>query len=301
VNKLAALEAVPESVADGAAVALGGAWLSNHPMSAVRELVRAGTKDLHLIETTGSIDVDLLIGAGAVGHLTFSMVSLEAFGLAPQFRRAVEDGSLGITEMSGVALNHGLEAAARRLPYLPMRGLGGSEFPARHPDRYASIECPFTGEPLLGIRAIEPDVTIIHVLRADIAGNCQYEGPVGLDPELAMAADRVIVTCEEIVSRDAIAAAADATRVPGYLVDTVIEAPFGAHPTTHVPRYGLDAPALLEYAETNREGADSWAAYLARLREESEEEYRARALSGDRAAVLGKLTEMGAQLSGSLR
>lgn len=277
-NKLASLVSLPELVPSGSTVALGGAWLSNHPMAAVRELVRAKVEGLRLVQTTGSIDVDLLIGAGALDHLTFSMVSLEAFGLPPHFRRAVEEGSLPVTEMSGVALNHALKAAARNLPFLPMRGLGGSEFPVRQPDRYASLKCPFSGEPLLAVRAIEPDVTIVHALRADARGNCQYDGPVGLDPELAMAAGRVIVTCEEVVSHAEIAAVPDATRIPGYLVGTVIEAPFGAHPTTHVPRYGLDAEALLEYVDVCRSGGSQWSAYLAWIRGESEDQYRGRVL-----------------------
>jgi glutaconate CoA-transferase subunit A len=292
---------LPEWVPSGAMVALGGAWLSNHPMAAVRELVRSRAENLHLVETTGSIDVDLLVGAGAVGHVTFSMISLEVFGLAPHFRSAVESGAIGTTEMSGIALNHGIEAAARRLPFLPMRDIGGSEFPIRQPDHYTSFGCPFTGEPLMGIRAIEPDVTIVHVLRADVAGNCQYEGPIGLDPELAMAGKTVIATCEEVVSRETIVAQPDATRIPGYLVDVVIEAPFGAHPTTHVPRYGLDAAALLEYVEVNDKASDGWEDYLTRLREESEEQYLKRVLPPERRAILAKLTEMGAELTESRR
>lgn len=295
-NKLIPLTSLPDLVPRGAVVALGGAWLSNHPMAAVRELIRAGVGDLHLVETTGSIDVDLLVGAQSVTQITFSMVSLEAFGLAPHFRRAVEEGTLETTEMSGIALNHALESAARDLPFLPMRSVGGSAFPERQPERYDTIECPFTGEQLVAVRAIRPDVTIVHVLRADTAGNCQYEGPIGLDPELAMAGGTVIVTCEELVPHEVLITAPDTTRIPGYLVDAVVEAPFGAHPTTHVPRYGLDAWALIEYIETCRQGTGAWTAYLARLREESEEQYRARVLPPERRAILGQLTQMGASL-----
>jgi glutaconate CoA-transferase subunit A len=297
VNKLLPLDSLADLVPDGSLVALGGAWLSNHPMAAVRELIRAGVKDLRLVETTGSIDVDLLIGAGAVGHLIFSMVSLEAFGLPPHFRRAVEDGSLATTEMSGIALNHALEAGARDLPFLPMRPIGGSEFPDRQPDHYASTACPFTGERLMAVRAIKPDVTILHALRADVGGNCQYEGPIGLDPELAMAGTRVLVTCEEVVPHELIVAAPDTTKIPGYLVDAVIEAPFGAHPTTHIPRYGLDAWALLEYVETCKQGTEAWSAYLGALIDESEDRYRDRVLLPERRAILSQLTLMGSSLS----
>ncbi len=283
-SKLVPLAELPTLVEPGQSVALGGAWLSNHPMAAVRELIRAQVKDLHVIDSLASLDVDLLIGAGLLSELTFSMVSLEAFGLAPHFRRAVQAGELRINEVSGVALNVAIEAGARNLPFLPMRDIGRSELPARQPGFYAAIDCPFTGEQLLGIRAQRPDVAIVHVLRADAEGNCQYDGPLAIDPELARAASRVIVTCEEVVDGETIREHPDSTKIPGFLVDSVIEAPFGAHPTTHIPRYGFDGWAVMEYVEAF--SADECAEYLARLAAESEEQYRDRVLDSERREVL---------------
>jgi glutaconate CoA-transferase subunit A len=296
-TKVVPLEELPAFVTPGQKVGLGGAWMANHPMAAVRQLMRSGIGDLHIVDSLASIDVDLLVGAGLVRELTFAMVSLEAFGLAPHFRRAVQTGELAINEISGVALNVALEAGARHVPFLPMVDLGGSQLPEMCPTGFGAVTCPFTGEAMLAVRAINPDVALIHVRRADANGNCQVDGPLACDPELARAAGRVVVTCEEIVSAAEIAAAPSLTHIPGFLVDAVIEAPFGAHPTTHIPSYGFDAWAIADYADLCAEGGG--AAYIAQLVAETEEEYRDRVLDAERRAVLAAVADNARILEGS--
>lgn len=283
-TKVIPLERLGDHVSSGDTIGFGGAWLSNHPMAAVRQLMRDGIGDLHVIGSLCSIDVELLVGAGLLSELTFSMVSLEAYGLAPRFRRAVEAGNLRIHEISGVAMTVGLEAGARRLPFMPMRGIGDSELVDRSPDHYRDISCPYTGEAFLAVRALEPDVAIIHVRRADADGNAQVDGPLGNDPELARAAARVVLTCERVVDRAELAANPAATHIPGFLVDAVIEAPYGAHPTAHVPEYGLDAWAIMEYADAC--AADDDVSYREQLAGEDESSYRGRVLNAERRAVL---------------
>jgi glutaconate CoA-transferase subunit A len=294
-NKIIPLASLSDFVPDGATVALGGAWFSNHPMAAVRQLVRDGVGDLHLVETMGSIDIDLLVGAGLASEVTFSMVSFEIFGLAPHFRRAVQDGRLRITEMTGCALNTAIDAAARNVPFLPMAPLGSSEIPDRQPGRYARMADPFTSQEVIAVRALKPDVAILHALRADAEGNAQSEGPLAIDPEMARAAHTVIVTCEEIVDHEVIQTAPALTSIPGFLVDAVIEAPFGAHPTTHVPRYGFDAWTVREYVSAARTEA-SWSDHLRQLRGETEERYRERVIPADRRSVLSALARVGRTL-----
>src|SRR5207302_8869063 len=126
-NRFTAPEELAELVRDGETVALGGSWFANHPMAAVRQLIRAGRKDLHVMTIVGSVDVDLLAGAGVLGHLSFSMVTLEAFGLAPNVRRGIEGGTLGFTEYTGLGMLIGLEAQGRGVPFLPYRGPFGSD------------------------------------------------------------------------------------------------------------------------------------------------------------------------------
>ena len=288
-SKVVPLESLRRFVAPGSTVALGGAWMSNHPMAAVRQLIRDGVGELHVVDSLASIDVDLLVGAGLVRELTFSMVSLEAFGLAPHFRRAVEDGTLRINEVSGVAMNVAMDAGARNVPFLPMGDLGSSALPERVPHILRRVDCPFTGESLLAVRAFHPDVALLHVLRADAEGNCQVDGPLAIDPEIARASRSAVVTCEQLVTSDEIASSAATTHIPGFLVDAVIEAPFGAHPTTHVPRYGFDAWEIMAYADTCADGKG--AAYVQQLRSESEDEYRARVLDPQRRAVLASVAD----------
>jgi acyl CoA:acetate/3-ketoacid CoA transferase alpha subunit len=288
-SKVVPLEAVGDLVSDGDVVALGGGWFANHPMAAVRQLVRSGRRNLHAMTVVGSVDVDLLAGAGMLGHLSFSMVTLEAFGLAPNVRRGIEGGTLGFTEYTGLGLLIGLEAQGRGVPFLPYRGPFGSDIPGRYPEIYSTVRCPFSGEELTAVRAIAPDVAIVHASRCDAEGNAQWDGTSGPDVEMAKAARRVIITCEEVVPRERIVADAHRTKVPGYYVEAVIEAPFGAHPTSHVPAYPQDAWELMDYAAAA--GGEGLAGYVERLRTEDEARYRARVLCGDRARVLRALVD----------
>ncbi|MYW97376.1 CoA transferase subunit A [Amycolatopsis rubida] len=289
-SKTVALSELPALVPERATVALGGAWFANHPMAAVRELVRAGRTDVSGIALLGSIDVDLLVGAGALADLTFSMVTMEAMGMAANFRRAVQSGELAITEVSAISLQLALEAAGRGVPFLPLAGPEGSDLVPLHPEVYGRASTSFGDEDVPAVRAIRPDVAIVHASRCDELGNAQFDGTYGQDPELARAASRVIVTCEEIVSGERIAESAELTRIPGFLVDAVVEAPFGAHPCSHVPRYAMDAWELLDYQEAASD-PEAFARYLDRVRGETEDEYRARAVSGDRGQVLSALVE----------
>lgn len=295
-DKVAPLEILGELVHDGDSVAFGGGWFANHPMAAVRELIRAGRRDIHAITVVGSVDMDLLAAAGALGHLSFSMVTMEAFGLAPNVRKAVESGTLPFTEYTGLGLLIGLEAQGRGVPYLPYRGPFGSDIPARYPGIYATSTCPFTGEELTAVRALQPDVAIVHALRADAEGNAQWDGTSGPDVEMAKAARKVIVTCEEVVDRDVIVRNAHMTKLPGYYVEAVIEAPFGAHPTSHIPRYAMDAWELMDYA--GAAAGPSFAEYVEQVRGESEEGYRARVLKG-RDSVLTSLVDAAEVIEGA--
>ncbi len=296
IDKVITLELLPELVSDGSTVAFGGGWFANHPMAAVRELLRAGRRDLHALALLGTIEVDLLVGAKALRQLTFSMVTLEAFGLAQQFRRAVQDGELSITEVPALSLQVALEAGGQAVPFLPLRGPIGSDLVAAHPDVFGTASTSFGDEDVMVVKAIRPDVAIVHALRCDRLGNAQFEGTFGQDPELAAASDRVIVTCEEIVDPDEIARNPYTTQIPGFLVDAVVEAPFGAHPCSHVPRYAQDAWEILAYQRAAVAGGDGYEAYVERLRAESEADYRDRVLGEGRGEVLAAIAASGKTL-----
>jgi len=148
---------------------------------------------------------------------------------------------------------------------------------------------------LTAVVAIAPDVAIVHALRADAEGNAQWDGTSGPDVEMAKAAKRVIVTCEEVVPRAEVVASAHMTKLPGYYVTAVIEAPFGAHPTSHVPRYSSDPWQLMEYAAAA--AGEEFKGYVERLAGESESGYRERVLGEGRGDVLRALAERAQPLS----
>jgi glutaconate CoA-transferase subunit A len=296
-SKIIGLEDLPGLIPPEASVALGGAWFANHPMAAVRQLIRAGRQDLRIISILASIDADLMIAAGVMTQLTFGMVTMDALGLPLHFRRAVESGSLAITELSSISLQMAFDAAGRSVPFLPFRAGGASDLVRLHPEFYAYVSSPFGDEETIVIRALRPDVAILHALRCDELGNAQFDGTYGQDPETAKAAKTVIVTCEEVVSSAEIAAQPHLTKIPGFLVDAVIPVPFGAHPCSHVPSYAVDAWELLAYQRTALAGGEAMSGYLAQLRNETEDQYRERVLGSDRGRVLKALVDAAPVLS----
>jgi glutaconate CoA-transferase subunit A len=248
-NKVGKLNDITKIIKDGDKVAIGGSWLGSHPMAIIREIIRSKIKDLTAITVVGSIDIDLLIGAGCLKRLMFSFVSMEAFGLAPNFRRAIEKEGLPYDEITGLAVIIGLEAGGRNVPFLPYRGPFGSDLVKYRPEFYKNIKCPFTGEELIAAAAIVPDVAIIHAVRADKTGNIQMEGTTGTDIEMMRAAKKRIVSVEEVVPSEEIWKHPEKTKVPKFQVDMVIEAPLGAHPTSCAPHYVFDAWHIMKYME----------------------------------------------------
>jgi len=248
-SKVGKLSDITKIIKDGDKVAIGGSWLGGHPMAIIRQIIRSGIKNLTAVTVVGSVDIDMLIGAGCLSRLMFSFVSMEAFGLAPNFRRAIEKEGLPYDELTGLAVIIGLEAGGRNVPFLPYRGPFGSDLVKYRPGFYKEIDCPFTGEKLIAAAAILPDVAIIHATRADCTGNVQIEGTSGTDLEMMRAAKKRIVSVEEIVSPDDIRREPLKTKIPKFQVDMVIEAPLGAHPCSCAPDYVFDPWHIMKYMQ----------------------------------------------------
>jgi glutaconate CoA-transferase subunit A len=177
--------------------------------------------------------IDRLIGAA---------VSMEQFGLCQQYRAGVEQGRIRVEELSESLLNARLGAGARQLPFLPSRGAIGTDLIAQNPDNLRMMDDPFGGRAVVACRALVPDVALVHAHRADRFGNVQYE-PTAMWPDLAVmpyAARQVLVTVEEIVDSEILRRRPERTVLPGFMVDAVVEVPFGAHPTSFFPAYGYD-------------------------------------------------------------
>jgi glutaconate CoA-transferase subunit A len=284
-DKRASLAEAAALVSDGAVVALGGGLSARLPMAMVRELIRQGRRGLHLVGSAHGIDVDLLVAAGAVRRCEESYVGFEQdLGLAPAYRRAARDGSIEVAESCCATILAQLRAAEMGLPFLPVRGVRGSDIAGLHPE-YAEITCPFTGERLVAVPALRPDVALLHAPSGDRYGNLHLEQPYVLDERFASASRTVIATVDELVSTEEVTAAG--VTIPAHLVTATVPAPFGAHPSSCYPRYAYDRGHLREYVAAAQSGPDGLEKYLATYVHPGEDGYLAAVGAGRLNALAG--------------
>ncbi|MFL6592253.1 MAG: CoA transferase subunit A [Luteimonas sp.] len=223
-------EAIATHVDDGASVALEG-FTHLIPFAAAHELIRQRRRELHLIRMTPDLVYDQMIGMGCARKLTFSWGGNPGVGSLHRLRDAVEHAwprPLELDEHSHAGMAVAFSAGAARLPFGTLRGYLDNDLGQVNP-RIRRVECPFTGERLAAVAAINPDVTILHAQRADRAGNVALHGIVGAQREAAMAAAKLIVTVEEIV--DALPPAMNAIVLPYWIVTAVVHCPGGAYPS----------------------------------------------------------------------
>jgi glutaconate CoA-transferase subunit A len=246
---LTSLQEAAGFVEDGALVTFGGATFSRAPMEFVRELVRQGKKDLNLIDREPAMDFDLLIGAGCVKKVRTGMLGFEVFGMAPNFRKKSESGELVTKEGACQPIIAGFRAAAMGLPSIPIKGMLGSDLLTISEviGSQKQIQDPFTGETMIAVRAIEPDVAIIHAQKADEFGNVRIEGPFYEDVIKAKAAKKVVVTVEEVIPNSEIRRMPEATTLPHFIVDAVVETPRGAYPCSCFNYYDVEYGHIQEY------------------------------------------------------
>ena len=254
-EKVMSLEEAAALVRDGDVVGIGGSTLSRTPMAMVWALIRAGRKRLTCARGIMSSEGELLFGAGASDHVITSWFSQGiVWGVSKVMRLYTESGRARFDEWSHMAMGLRFRAGAMGVPFMPMRSMMGSDVLARLPEA-KQIDCPFTGEKLVLVPALNPDVALIHVQRCDPYGNAQMDGLQFMDMDLAMAATRVILTTERIVSNDQIRRAPDQTKIPFLAVDAVVEVPFGCAPHEC---YGVYEPFFRHhdmYAEMLRKDA----------------------------------------------
>ncbi len=289
-DKRAALDRAAALVRDGAVVALGGGLSARLPMALVRELIRQGRRGLHVIGSAHGIDVDLLVAAGVIAICEESYVGFEQdLGLAPAFRRAAENGTIEVRESCCDTILMQLRAAEFGLPFLPVRGVKGSDIPRLHPE-YGEVRCPFTGKTLIAVPPLRPDVALVHAPLADRRGNLHLEQPYVLDERFAAASRMVVATAEQIVGTEELIVAG--ITIPGHLVAAVSEVPFGAHPSSCYPAYAYDRPHLAGYVRAAAAGGAELAGYLDRFvtGAPTEEAYR-KVVGEQQLAALGRWSE----------
>jgi len=242
-------------------IAMGCGLESLIPFAASHEIIRQGRKDLTLIGPISDMQFDQLIGAGCARKIQASWVGNVAAGLGHNFRRAAESGepvALEIEEHSNFSIGLGLQAAAMGLPFLPTRSIKGSDIAQEL--HFGRVQCPFTGEKLIAVRAIHPDLAILHVQRADDQGNAHLWGNYGVMREAAMAARKVILTCEELVDHALILSDPNRNLIPGFVVTSVVHEPNGSFPSPAQGFARRDDAFYFEYHQATRTSAGfaSW-------------------------------------------
>jgi len=255
--KVLSLEEAAATVAPGSVLALGGMTLYRRPVAFIRALLGTGVGDLTLLALTCGFESDLLVGAGRVRRVRTCFFGLEAFGLAPMFTELAGAGGLEVVEETEASLAFGLRATLARVGFMPSLAWLGTDLPRVRPD-VKMVRDPYSGEEYVAFPAIRADVVVIHALVADRMGNARLGGNLGLDRELAMASDQVIVTTERLVDR-----LDGPLEMPGVRTTAVVEAPHGAWPTSCYPDYPVDGDELLDYVEACSGG--SFDAYLQRF------------------------------------
>ena len=230
-EKVMSLDEAATLVNDGDHVAIGGCTLSRTPIAMIWSLVRARKKNLVVSRSITSTEGDIFLASGLSQHIITSWFSQGiVWGVSRIMRHFTEKKLARFEEWSHMSMGLRYRAGAMGLPFMPTRSMIGSDVGKQLEGQVRPMTCPFTGEKLLLVPALNPDVALIHVQRADPFGNAQLDGLQFLDIDMAMAANRVILTTERIVSNDQIRRAPDRTRIPFFAVEAVVEVPFGCAP-----------------------------------------------------------------------
>ncbi|GAG87105.1 unnamed protein product, partial [marine sediment metagenome] len=201
----------------------------------------------------GGIDIDMLIAAGCASEVRSCFVGMEIFGMAPHYRKAVESGAIKISEESEATIALGLRASYLKVPFMPLKGIIGTDMPKVRDD-IKQIEDPFgSGTQVMAVPKIDLDVAILHVPYADEYGNGNIAGAVWMDADMAKTAKKTIIICEKLVETEDIRYLPGKAQLPMQTTTAVVKIPFGAHPTSCYPIYTFDPLHIQRYLKTNFE------------------------------------------------
>jgi glutaconate CoA-transferase subunit A len=253
-----AREAVARLVHDSDYLAIGGFGCARIPTAILHEILRQEKQELRFAGHTATHDFQLLCAGNLMGRgRTLAsvdvayVVGLEARGLSPHARRVLQSGEVAVTEWTNYTLAVRFKAAAMGLPFLPARSMLGTDTFRR--SAACEITCPFTGEKLIALPALFPDVAAIHVHEADRYGNCRIRGTTVADLELARAAKRLIITCERLIPDEEIRCDPSRTVIPFFCVDAVCEVPYGSYPGNMPYEYFSDEAHVRRWLEVERD------------------------------------------------
>jgi glutaconate CoA-transferase subunit A len=253
-------EAVGRLVHNGDYLAIGGFGGDRLPVAICHEVLRQGQQELSFSGHTATHDFQILCAGNlndrgrTIAKVDIAyIVGMEARGLSPHGRRVMESGTVEVCEWTNYTMAVRLQAAAMGLPYLPTRSLFGTD--TFRTSAAKVIECPFTGEKLVALPALSPDVAAIHVHEADRFGNCRIRGPTVSDLELARASKRVIITCERLIPTEEFRSDPSRTVIPFFCVDAVCEVPSGSYPGNMPYEYFSDEAHLRQWLDAEKDPA----------------------------------------------
>ncbi|WP_048812955.1 CoA transferase subunit A [Acidilobus saccharovorans] len=263
--KLTSLSEAAGLVRDNDEVTISGMTFFRNPMALISAIIRAGVKNLSFVDREPGLGLDIMVASGAVNRVRAAMATFEHYGLAPTVRRKAEEGAISYLEDTCGAVIAGLRAGAQGVPFMPTRGVVGSDLLKIHEaaGTWKVIEDPFTGEKLVAVRSIEPDVALIHVHVSDEYGNAMIMGPRFEDELKIRAAKMVILSAEKVVGSEELR---KLTRDLGLTlsatslyVSAVVRAPEGAWPTGVYGLYEPDYGAIEAYYKAAKQGlAANW-------------------------------------------
>ena len=252
-------EAIAKFVYDGDVVYAAG-FTHLIPFAAGHEIIRQRRKDLVLARATPDLIYDQLVAAGCARKVIFSYMGNPGVGSLRIVRAEIEAGRLEWEEYSHFSMISRLQAGATGLPFMPMNPTAAGDLERANPN-YRTVVDPYSGNPVVVVPALKPDVAIVHVQRADADGNAHIWGIIGEQKEAAFAAERVILTTEEVVDEAVIRSDPNRTLIPGMVVDAVCQVPGCAHPSYTQGYYDRDNRFYLEWDEISK-SADTVAQYL---------------------------------------
>ena len=253
-SKLKSLsQAITENVHDGDTIYAAG-FTHMIPFAAGHEIIRQGIKDLTLARATPDLISDQIIAAGLARKVIFSYMGNPGVGSLRAARDAIQSGTLEWEEYSHFGMISRLQAGATGLPFMPMNPTAAGDLERANP-QYKTVIDPYSGNEIPVVPALNPDVAIVHVQRADANGNAHVWGIIGEQKEAAFASERVILTAEEIVDEEIIRSDPNRTLIPGFIVDAVCEVPYCSHPSYTQGYYDRDNAFYLEWDKISADPA----------------------------------------------
>ena len=260
---MTAKEAVQKYVSDGDVVGIGGQSIGRCSMALSHEIIRQQKSNLTLVGCNMAMHMDLMVGAGMVKRTESGTGNLERYGTSFQWRKAIEQKSIEVEDYSHLSMSLRFLAGSLGLPFIPTKSMLGTDLAKQNSNNIRTGTDPWnTSKSVLLLKACNPDVSIVHVQKADSLGNAIIEGFSTHEPEMIKASKSVILSCEQLIDTEVIRQNPEMTTIPYIFVDAVVVQPWGAYPTSTYKFYEHDDPHIRYYQSISKSNAQEYKKYL---------------------------------------